>query len=138
MQNLAWPVIARQAIGTEPAGLPKRPTIGDLARQARVGVATVDRVLNGRHPVREQTATLVLSAAETPGYRAAPPPDSPAQAFLPFELFAAETIRTAAATPRGGFGTASPRIRMAANAGSRYKPRRRDGVTAAGPAMCSA
>ena len=30
-----------------------RPTIADLAVAAGVSVATVDRVLNGRHPVRE-------------------------------------------------------------------------------------
>ncbi|MBV6637321.1 MAG: LacI family DNA-binding transcriptional regulator, partial [Mameliella sp.] len=33
----------------------KRPTITDLAREAGVSVATVDRVLNGRAKVREET-----------------------------------------------------------------------------------
>jgi LacI family transcriptional regulator len=42
----------------------KRPTIADLAREAGVSVATVDRVLNKRHPVREETARRVLAAAE--------------------------------------------------------------------------
>jgi LacI family transcriptional regulator len=46
----------------------KRPTVADLARSAGVSVATVDRVLNQRHSVREGTATLVLRAAEEIGY----------------------------------------------------------------------
>jgi LacI family transcriptional regulator len=49
-----------------------RPTIADLARAAGVSVATVDRVLNGRHPVRETTAQLVLNAASSIGYHAVP------------------------------------------------------------------
>ena len=48
----------------------KRPTITDLARQAGVSVATVDRVLNRRLPVREDTALRVVSAAEAIGYHA--------------------------------------------------------------------
>lgn len=48
-----------------------RPTIADLARQAGVSVATVDRVLNGRLPVREETARRVYEAAEAIGYHAA-------------------------------------------------------------------
>jgi LacI family transcriptional regulator len=48
----------------------RRPTIADLAREAGVSVATVDRVLNGRHPVREATAARVLAAAERLGYHA--------------------------------------------------------------------
>ncbi|MEI9426289.1 LacI family DNA-binding transcriptional regulator [Mesorhizobium sp. Cs1299R1N3] len=46
----------------------KRPTIADLAREARVSVATVDRLLNARLPVRDQTALRVYKAAETIGY----------------------------------------------------------------------
>jgi len=38
----------------------RRPTIADLAEAAGVSVATVDRVLNARHPVREATAERVL------------------------------------------------------------------------------
>ncbi|MER9182088.1 LacI family DNA-binding transcriptional regulator [Mesorhizobium sp. M0767] len=49
----------------------KRPTIADLAREARVSVATVDRVLNARHPVREETARRVHDAAHAIGYHAA-------------------------------------------------------------------
>jgi LacI family transcriptional regulator len=48
----------------------KRPTIADLARAAGVSVATVDRVLNRRLPVREATAELVVAAAESIGYHA--------------------------------------------------------------------
>lgn len=48
----------------------KRPTITDLARQAGVSVATVDRVLNRRLPVRGDTAMRVVAAAESIGYHA--------------------------------------------------------------------
>ncbi|MDE2445781.1 MAG: LacI family DNA-binding transcriptional regulator [Alphaproteobacteria bacterium] len=47
-----------------------RPTITDLAKKAGVSVATVDRVLNGRLPVREDTAQRVVIAAEAIGYHA--------------------------------------------------------------------
>jgi LacI family transcriptional regulator len=47
-----------------------RPTIQDLARQAGVSVATVDRVLNRRLPVREDTTVRVVQAAEAIGYHA--------------------------------------------------------------------
>jgi LacI family transcriptional regulator len=49
----------------------KRPTISDLAEAAGVSVATVDRVLNGRLPVREATARRVYQAATETGYHAA-------------------------------------------------------------------
>ncbi|MGX9574233.1 LacI family DNA-binding transcriptional regulator [Mesorhizobium sp. f-mel] len=49
----------------------KRPTIADLAREANVSVATVDRVLNARYPVRKQTALRVYEAANAIGYHAA-------------------------------------------------------------------
>ncbi|MEZ2128675.1 MULTISPECIES: LacI family DNA-binding transcriptional regulator [unclassified Sinorhizobium] len=45
-----------------------RPTIADLAKAANVGISTVDRVLNGRDPVRPQTAERVLEAAERIGF----------------------------------------------------------------------
>ena len=48
----------------------KRPTISDLARASGVSVATVDRVLNRRLPVREDTALRVVAAAEEIGYHA--------------------------------------------------------------------
>lgn len=50
----------------------RRPTITDLARDAGVSTATVDRVLNGREKVREATARKVYEAAERIGYHAAP------------------------------------------------------------------
>lgn len=46
----------------------KRATIADLAREAEVSVATVDRVLNGRLKVREETARKVHEAARRIGY----------------------------------------------------------------------
>jgi LacI family transcriptional regulator len=49
----------------------RRPTIRDLAVSAGVSVATVDRVLNGRHPVRDETARRVYAAATSLGYHAA-------------------------------------------------------------------
>jgi LacI family transcriptional regulator len=48
-----------------------RPTIADLARESGVSVATVDRVLNNRLPVREETARRVYEAANRIGYHAA-------------------------------------------------------------------
>jgi LacI family transcriptional regulator len=48
----------------------RRPTIADLARVSGVSVATVDRVLNRRLPVREDTAMRVVAAAESLGYHA--------------------------------------------------------------------
>ena len=48
-----------------------RPTITDLARESGVSVATVDRVLNGRAKVREETARRVYEAAQRIGYHAA-------------------------------------------------------------------
>ena len=47
-----------------------RPTITDLAKMAGVSVATVDRVLNRRLPVRHDTAVRVVEAAEAIGYHA--------------------------------------------------------------------
>ncbi|SLN62523.1 HTH-type transcriptional regulator GalS [Aquimixticola soesokkakensis] len=47
-----------------------RPTIQDVAREAGVGTATVDRVLNGRGTVREETVRRVAEAAYRVGYHA--------------------------------------------------------------------
>ena len=47
-----------------------RPTIADLAKAAGVSVATVDRVLNGRHRVREDTSRRVYEAANAIGFHA--------------------------------------------------------------------
>ncbi|WP_338325333.1 LacI family DNA-binding transcriptional regulator [Solirhodobacter olei] len=48
----------------------RRPTIEDLARAAGVSTATVDRVLNGRLKVREDTARRVAEAAHRIGFHA--------------------------------------------------------------------
>ena len=45
-----------------------RPTVTDIAREAGVSVATVDRVLNGRDGVRARTRDAVLAAARRLGY----------------------------------------------------------------------
>lgn len=49
-----------------------RSTIHDVAREAGVSSATVDRVLNARAKVREDTARKVYEAARLVGYHAAP------------------------------------------------------------------
>ena len=46
----------------------RRKTISDVAKKAGVSVATVDRVLNGRQPVRKETTALVYAAAQDLGY----------------------------------------------------------------------
>ncbi|MDJ0627646.1 MAG: substrate-binding domain-containing protein [Rhodobacter sp.] len=48
----------------------KRVTLADVAAEAGVGVATVDRVLNARAPVSAGAAARVLAAAEALGYHA--------------------------------------------------------------------
>lgn len=48
----------------------KRPTIADLARAAGVSISTVDRVLNGRDPVRRDKAETVLATARAIGFHA--------------------------------------------------------------------
>ncbi|TNC69142.1 LacI family DNA-binding transcriptional regulator [Rubellimicrobium roseum] len=50
----------------------RRPTIQDVAKAAGVSQATVDRVLNGRENVREETARRVYEAARRIGYHATP------------------------------------------------------------------
>ncbi|QZQ50359.1 LacI family DNA-binding transcriptional regulator [Erwinia persicina] len=47
----------------------KKTTLTDIAREAGVGVATVDRVLNRRAPVRPDTESRVIQAASRLGYR---------------------------------------------------------------------
>lgn len=49
----------------------RRPTIHDVAREAGLSAATVDRVLNAREKVRAETATRVYEAARRIGYHAA-------------------------------------------------------------------
>ncbi len=48
----------------------RRPTIADLSRAAGVSVATVDRVLNRRVTVRDDTAQRVFQAADKLGFHA--------------------------------------------------------------------
>ena len=48
----------------------KRITLQDVANRAGVGVATVDRVINGRAPVSEKTAKRVLDAANELNFHA--------------------------------------------------------------------
>ncbi len=48
----------------------RRVTMTDIAREAGVGIATVDRVLNGRAAVRRTTAERVLEAASRLDYHA--------------------------------------------------------------------
>ena len=48
----------------------RRPTISDLSKASGVSVATIDRVLNGRHRVREETARRVYDAAQAIGFHA--------------------------------------------------------------------
>lgn len=49
----------------------RRATIADVAKAAGVSVATVDRVLNARLPVREETSKRVYEGAISVGYHAA-------------------------------------------------------------------
>ena len=49
----------------------KRSTITDVAQEAGVSIATVDRVLNGRERVRAETTQRVYDAAHRLGYHAA-------------------------------------------------------------------
>ena len=61
----------------------RRPTIRDVAEAAGLSQATVDRVLNGREQVREDTARRVYEAARRIGYHAAPLIAQRLQADLP-------------------------------------------------------
>lgn len=49
----------------------KRQGMADLAREAGVSIATVDRVLNGREAVREDTRARIIEAAQRIGHPAA-------------------------------------------------------------------
>jgi LacI family transcriptional regulator len=46
----------------------RRPTVADIAARSGLSVATVDRVLNARLPVRQETAERVFNAAQELGY----------------------------------------------------------------------
>lgn len=58
--------------GSRPRRAGRRSTVADLAMHAGVSVATIDRVLNRRHPVRPATARRVIEAAESLGYHGTP------------------------------------------------------------------
>lgn len=64
-----------------------RARIADVAEAAGVSLATVDRVINGRAPVRRPTAERVLQAAQFLDFRASPAlarrllPERPARRF---------------------------------------------------------
>lgn len=66
----------------------RRPNMSVLAKEAGVGVSTVDRVLNGRAEVREETARRVLEAAERIGFYATPLLTHRLKADLPQRTFA--------------------------------------------------
>ncbi|NAZ37759.1 LacI family DNA-binding transcriptional regulator [Rubellimicrobium sp. CFH 75288] len=59
-----------------------RPTLTDLAREAGLSPATVDRVLNNRPGVRPRTREVVLDAARRLGYL----PEGPAAPLRPVRL----------------------------------------------------
>lgn len=52
-------------------GSMKRAGMAELAKEAGVSIATVDRVLNGREAVRQDTRDLILAAALRIGHPAA-------------------------------------------------------------------
>lgn len=60
-----------------------RSSLNDIAREASVSRATVDRVLNGRSGVRSRTRDIVLETAARLGYIAEHPQDAPTKAPLP-------------------------------------------------------
>lgn len=72
---------------SEDTTLAKRPTIADVAEAAGVSVATVDRALNGREKVREETQRQVYDAARRIGYHAAGLIGQRLQADLPHIRF---------------------------------------------------
>ncbi len=55
-------------VGTDQSGSALRPTVNDIAREAGVSLATVDRVLNARPGVREKTILAVNDAISRLGY----------------------------------------------------------------------
>jgi LacI family transcriptional regulator len=63
-----------------------RPTIEDIAREAGVSTATVDRVLNARPGVHERTRMAVLTAAGRIGYLPVAPASSAASSALNFDI----------------------------------------------------
>jgi DNA-binding LacI/PurR family transcriptional regulator len=64
-----WKRFQSSAIAAGASGGDRRVTIADVAADARVGVGTVSRVLNGGGQVRESTMRAVLDSIERLGYR---------------------------------------------------------------------
>ncbi|RUX92738.1 LacI family DNA-binding transcriptional regulator, partial [Mesorhizobium sp. M7D.F.Ca.US.004.01.2.1] len=62
-----------------------RSTLTDIAREAGVSAATVDRVLNNRPGVRARTREIVLEMAQRLGYIAESPNGVPPRS-LPGEV----------------------------------------------------
>jgi LacI family transcriptional regulator len=95
----------------------KRPTIADLAGAAGVSVSTVDRVLNGRDPVRRDKAEKVLAAARAIGFHGAQAIRQRLTAETPERVFGFLLLREKGAFYRGLAQTltqavaASPAIR---------------------------
>ena len=90
-----------------------RPTVADVAREAGVSVATVDRVVNARLPVREDTTRRVLEAAQKLGFHATGLIRSRLREQLP------EYRRRPAAEARRPL---LPRVRRAARTGDHRQP----------------
>jgi LacI family transcriptional regulator len=67
-QNALIDVPHNPADNAPKQGTTVRPTVNDIAREAGVSLATVDRVLNARPGVREKTITAVNEAIRTLGY----------------------------------------------------------------------
>lgn len=65
----------------------RRPTIAEVAAAAHVSIATVNRVLSGKQPVRKATAQQVVEAAEALGFYAARAIRIRTQAELPKRTF---------------------------------------------------
>ena len=91
-----------------------RPTITDLAQKAGVSIATVDRVLNGRLKVRDETSRRVYEAAKELGFHATSLIRQRIQADMPeirlgfslqrdshpfYQAFAREIAKAAESTP---------------------------------------
>lgn len=94
----------------------KRPTIADLSRASGCSVATVDRVLNRRLPVRDDTARRVAEAAAAIGFHAASllkqrAEEAPAKTFGFVLQKRADAFYQALAASLAGATRASSRIR---------------------------
>jgi transcriptional regulator with XRE-family HTH domain len=116
----------------------RRPTIADLARAAGVSVATVDRVLNARHRVREPTAERVIGAADAIGYHAATLLKTRLRTDLPERTFAFLLQRPDAFyTQFGGDLAAATRARSPGFAASRSSISRPTFRQLSSPSACS-